>query len=304
MSSAASPPTVWACRAEAWHGVTAGLVALALAGVAAPLAAQVPYDACTDRRGRPIEGVVRNDLGWAGTAAMREGRAVIFWNEKALGTAPAPMRLFVYLHECAHHALGHLWKMPAAALEEEADCWAYQLLVDGGIARGRHIEVIEREARRSVGDDLHLGGEERVESLRRCLRARTDRRAWHASLDALAAAALDSFAFLRGKAYPGDPVGVHEALADLPGTFDCEVRFSHYTCTVFAARRADAVRRRFERLRDIIRDWLPRTWTSITRTGAGAGRHEFHAEDSRSGARLSLVARPDRITFHLSPREY
>ncbi len=280
--------------------------ALALAALALPgvLGAQVPYDGCVDRLGRPIEGVVDNQLGWAGTAAMREGRPVILWNEKALGTASGPMRLFVYLHECAHHALGHLWKLPSARNEEEADCWAYRLLVDGGIARGRHVAAIERQARTSRGDDIHLGGEARVRSLRRCLRVGTDRAAWHASLDGLARASADSFAGLRGKAFPGDPAGVHEALADVPGTFDCEVRGAVFACLVFAARRPANVRRRFDQLQRILSEWLPDTWTSVTRSGADGARRELHAEDSRSGAGFSLVAGTDRITFRFRPRQY
>ena len=280
--------------------------ALTLAALALPggLGAQVPYDGCVDRFGRPIEGVVDNQLGWAGTAAMRAGRPVILWNEKWLGSASGPMRLFVYLHECAHHALGHLWKLPSARNEEEADCWAYQLLVDGGIARGRHVAAIEREARATRGDDIHLGGEARVRSLRRCLRVGTDRAAWHASLDGLARASADSFAGLRGKAFPGDPVGVHESLLDVPGTFDCEVRDTVFACLVFAARRPADVRRRFDQLRRILEEWLPDTWTSVTRSGADGTRRELHAEDSRSGAGFSLVAGTDRIAFRFRPRQY
>ncbi|HSE27069.1 MAG TPA: hypothetical protein VLA95_02475 [Gemmatimonadales bacterium] len=280
------------------------LAALALLGGPGALRGQVPYDGCLDRFGRQIEGVVDNRLGWAGTAAMRNGNPIILWNEKALGTASGPMRLFVYLHECAHHALGHLWKLPSARNEEEADCWAYQLIVDGGIARGRHVDAIEREARLTRGDDIHLGGDARVRSLRRCLRIRTDRAAWRTSLDSLAAASADSFAGLRGKAFPGDPVGVYESLADLPGTFDCEVRDDVFACVVFAARRGVDVRRRFDQLSRIIQDWLPGTWTSITRGDAADARRELHAEDSRSGAGLSLVASADRIAFRFRPRQY
>ncbi len=283
------------------RGALGALAALALPGV---LRAQVPYDGCTDRFGRPIEGVVDNQLGWAGTATMRNGRPIILWNEKALGTASGAMRLFVYLHECAHHALGHLWKLPSARNEEEADCWAYQLLVDGGIARGRHVAAIEREARTTRGDDIHLGGEARVRSLRRCLRAGTDREAWRASLDRLAQASADSFAALRGMAFPGDPAGVHEALVDVPGTFDCEVRDAVFACLVFAARRPADVRRRFDRLRRILAEWLPDTWTSVTRADADGTRQELHAEDSRSGAGFSLVAGADRIAFRFRPRQY
>ncbi len=280
------------------------LGALAALGLPGTLRGQVPYDGCLDRRGRSIEGVVNNQLGWAGTATMREGRPVILWNEKALGTASGPMRLFVYLHECAHHALGHLWKLPSARNEEEADCWAYQLIVDGGMARGRHVDAIEREARQTRGDDIHLGGEERVRSLRRCLRIRTDRAAWRSSLDRLAEASADSFATLRGKAFPGDPVGVYESLEDLPGTFDCEVRDAIFACVVYAARHSADVRRRFDRLRGILEDWLPDTWTAVARSADSGARREFHAEDSRSGAGVSLVAGADRIAFRFRSRQY
>lgn len=288
------------------RSVPAALAALAGAALTLPgaLAAQVPWDGCVDRRGRPVENIVDNKLGWAGTAAMRAGQPVILWNEKRLGDNSGPMRLFVYLHECAHHALGHIWRPQGAALEREADCWAFRLLVDGGMARGRHITAVEREARQTIGDDIHLGGEARVESLRRCIREGTDRRAWRAALDTLAAASADSFAGLRGRPFPGDPPGVVESLTDVPGTFDCEVRPAGFACTLFASRQERDVTRRFEHLLDIVRGWLPGTWTSVARGAGSADRREFHAEDSRSGAGLSMVATEGRITFRFRPRQY
>lgn len=68
------------------------------------------------------------------------------------------------------------------AHEQEADCWAYQLLVDGGMLTGSRLEVLERDFRSFTGDALHLGGEALLNSLHACLDARTNTRQWRAML--------------------------------------------------------------------------------------------------------------------------
>jgi hypothetical protein len=101
---------------------------------------QVPFDACLDRQDRVIPGVIDNTMPYAGMATERYGQPVILWNQKSSGWLSTTEQIFIYLHECAHHTLGHLYRQPyTPAVELEADCWAIQLMVDGGMIKGRHL---------------------------------------------------------------------------------------------------------------------------------------------------------------------
>lgn len=117
-------------------------IALAVASGIAPLRAQsqVPFDACRDRRDSVIQGVVDNSIPYAGVATEQAGKPVIIWNQRTNRLLSTTEQIFIYLHECAHHTLGHLHRTPyTPAVELEADCWAIQLMVDGGMIKGRHI---------------------------------------------------------------------------------------------------------------------------------------------------------------------
>ena len=172
-------------------------------------AAQLPFDACIDRHDRPVRGIVRNDLGgFAGQATLLNGEPVIYWNADANEHISRPSQIFIYLHECAHHTLGHLWKANALKWEMEADCWAAQLMYESGMLRGQHIRVIERELRTIKGDNHHLGGDELMRALQGCLDVKTDQEAWAAALTAFTAASGDGFAAIQGQAIPPhDPSG-------------------------------------------------------------------------------------------------
>ncbi len=160
---------------------------------------------------------------WAGFATEREGKPVILWNKKTNQQLSTTDQIFIYLHECAHHTLGHLYRLPyTPTVELEADCWAIQLMVDGRMIKGRHLDVLEKSRRTTRGDAYHLGGEAHIQSLQR-------------------GRMLDSTT--------GDPV--YEALLDAPGTYDCEVVGAAVRCLVFAARKAGAAKERFERLMNI-----------------------------------------------------
>ena len=83
--------------------------------------AQVPFNACLDRQDQPIQAVVDNDLPYAGVATITvDGAPVIFYNKQALSRTSPQARRFVYLHECGHHALRHVWKDPSRLREMEA----------------------------------------------------------------------------------------------------------------------------------------------------------------------------------------
>jgi hypothetical protein len=109
------------------------------------LNAQVPFEVCQDRQGNPIAGVVDNTTPYAGIATEQNGRPVILWNQRSNAVLSRTEQIFIYLHECAHHTLGHLYRQPyTPAVELEADCWAIQLMVDGGMIKARHLELLEK----------------------------------------------------------------------------------------------------------------------------------------------------------------
>jgi hypothetical protein len=278
--------------------------ALVLLLFAAPavLEAQLPLDGCIDRADRPVRGIIRNDMAWGGMATVEKGESVIYWNQRSMGGRSRTTQIFVYLHECGHHLLGHVWKPNAAKWEQEADCWAVQLMWEGGMIAGRHLRVLEEELSRTRGDAIHLGGKKLLEALRGCLSIKTDRRAWAASLASLIAAGADSFASIRGQGIPtpSSRTGLSESLVDLPGTYDCEVtRDPAVRCTIFAAKDGDRVAERFRELERIVPAALSASWSSREGAVPAAGAvREFVAQDSTAGLQLALVATPaHRIVF-------
>ena len=282
----------------------ATLVLLLALALPATLRAQLPLDGCIDRADRPVRGIIRNDMTWAGIATVEKGESVIYWNQRLMGGRSRTTQIFVYLHECGHHLLGHVWKPNAAKWEQEADCWAVQLMWEGGMIAGRHLRVLEQELSRTRGDAIHLGGEKLLEALRGCLAIKTDRRAWAASLASFIEAGADGFASIRGQGIPAPSSrsGLHESLVDLPGTYDCEITADPAVrCTIFAAKESGQVADRFDELARIVPAALPTSWKARKARDAPEGVvRELTAEDSAAGLSLSLVATPaHRIVFRM-----
>ena len=299
--------TLISIPASGWR---TSLLATCLGAVLASTAsAQVPYEGCTDRAGRPIVGIVSDSLPYAGWATIRDGTPVIYWNPKRQYSPQGVTLVYLYLHECAHHALGHVYKWPESLeerklFERQADCWSYQLLVDGGMLSGGRRDVLERDFRDFTGDATHLGGDALMQSLQSCLAARTDRGEWHAVLSQLETGAVDWFQAIRRRPLAEDPV-VSEARTNVPGTYDCEIRANaSYVCLIFAARDENRVDRRFEKVSGIVRDWLSTEWTFNTLEAPAPGqRRVFMAERSDNGMRITLVATEDRkIWFIMRPK--
>jgi hypothetical protein len=265
--------------------------------LAPPLAAQTPFEACRDRDDRLIPGVVDTTVKYAGLATIRDGRPIIVWNAKANQHLTDTEQIFIYLHECAHHRLGHLYeKGNDRRWELEADCWAIQLMVDGGMIKGRHLASLERSRRSVPGDRAHLGGEAHLRSLRDCLQVRTDRRAWGAALDTLLHSAADDFQSSRGRVLDSLATPpVYESKYGTPGTYDCEMVGRAVRCPVFASRAAGAAEGRYARLVAILGRWLPPGWTSTEREQDGG--KVWLAQDSQTGTIVSLVQSGSRVHF-------
>jgi hypothetical protein len=285
--------------------VTALLAALAVLA-AGPAAAQIPFDGCIDRSDRPVRGIIDNTMGWAGTATELNGESVIYWNQAANARASRATQIFIYLHECGHHTLGHIWKPQAARWELEAECWAVQLMWEGGMIQGRHLRRIEEELSTYRGDATHLGGSARRQSLGDCIDVKTDRKAWAEALTSLLHASDDRFASIQGQAVPrpSSRTGIYESEVDLPGTYDCEIaRDRAVRCVVFAARDRKRVEERFAVLTRIIGSWLPPGWRAAAAVPADTGIvREYAAADTAGAERLRLTATSaNRIAFVMHP---
>jgi hypothetical protein len=265
--------------------------------VARHLEGQVPFGACRDRDDRPIPAVVDNTMADAGEAVERDGHPIILWNARDNARLSQTEQIFIYLHECAHHVLGHLYHRGTEARDElEADCWAIELMVDEGIIKSRHLAVLERSRETVRGDETHLGGEAHVRSLEQCLSTRTDAKAWAAALDTVVVAARDSFGTRRGRLLDAmSTPQVYEALLDVPGTYDCEIVGAAFRCTVFAARTAGPAEGRYHRLLKILRGWLPAGWTATERAGEDGTNRTFLAQEDRTGTLLTLALTGARV---------
>jgi hypothetical protein len=273
------------------------LLLLVSLGLARPAAGQVPFDACQDRDGHPIPVVIDDDMAEAGMAMLRNERPVIVWNARLNARLTRTEQLFIYLHECAHHTLVHLYHPQVDTRDEtEADCWAIQLMTDGGMIKPRHLAELEASRRTVRGDATHLGGEAQVRSFAQCLALRTDPRAWAAALDTVTREAGDSFAARRGRLL--DSVGtplVYEALVDVPGTYDCEVVGIALRCLVFAARKEKAAAERYRKLVAIVRSWLPVGWTATEPAVVQEGERTFLAQDGLRGTLITVAQSGARV---------
>ncbi len=125
--------------------------------------------ACHDFRNRVVNFVEVDQLGDAGRAEFIWGSGpVVMTDPELMKTFPVALQVFFKLHECGHHALGHLLA-PSGRSEREADCWA--------IAQGHALGVFDRAAieswrhyfSTSLGDvNGHLPGPVRVDFLLSC----------------------------------------------------------------------------------------------------------------------------------------
>jgi len=246
--------------------------------------AQVPFKTCFDRQDQPIQAVVDNGLPYAGVATITaDGVPVIFYNKQALSRTSPQARHFVYLHECGHHALRHVWKDPSRLREMEADCWAVQQMVEQGLIKKRKVDELQAE----IGMSRGLG------TLKGCVDVKTDQDLWRRSLDLLTLAGAHKFDAIRG-----DPIveayerGFFESTLDLPGIFNCELTPEEsFSCEIFNGRDEKAALKHYDKVLPIIQSWLTGDWLTFERVRARPTElRRFVAQDIQSGSLIILVA--------------
>ena len=84
-----------------------------------PAAGQITYDGCQDPPELPVASVPAYQLPNVAQASRANGAPVIYYNPNVLAWFQPVTRLFWYMHECAHHALGHTIGMAFPPIMEQ-----------------------------------------------------------------------------------------------------------------------------------------------------------------------------------------
>lgn len=93
----------------------------------------------------------------------------IKYNPKGTAWVSEKTRLFVLAHECAHHALSHLYTEMNPGKEQQADCWALATLQKRELITSDDVSDIQRDvAAIAKGDSTHLSGAQRANNLQWC----------------------------------------------------------------------------------------------------------------------------------------
>lgn len=281
----------------------AALVVLAVR----PLRAQIPFNNCYDRADRLVPGEVHNDLGiYGGMAMLKGGHPVIYWNQQSMEHSSKAFQVYLYMHECAHVRLRHIYKHEETPdIEQQADCWALQLLFDGGMLDGPSAGVLESEIRTMPGDAMHDRGEVILRRASACRAARTDADQWRPILDSLARLAPDSFKAIRGTRISEVTNRIDfEANLGTPGVFDCDLDGGTvYRCLLFATLSQGSARRAYGATVKILKKWFPSGWSDLERKDPNPGiEKELDAQDGRTGTTFTLaLTNGGRLWFIAAP---
>jgi len=123
-------------------------IAASLLAAATLADAQTLAISCADAAGRPVRPVPRTNGIIAKAAVDADGRRVIESDSRQIDGVAAQQHLFVYAHECAHHALGHDVSQPFTATEEQsADCQAVQMLMRRAGVTSNDIMLLQTKFR-------------------------------------------------------------------------------------------------------------------------------------------------------------
>jgi len=126
---------------------------------------------CTDYRGQSVPTLYTTDIDDGAKARQTDDGPVILANQAVLSHFSEVMNTFVYAHECAHHALGHLkHRTSNRQIEQAADCWAARTLMHNGWFDAQDLRqvqwVIEQYGKQ---DAVHPQPHLRAKNLMRCL---------------------------------------------------------------------------------------------------------------------------------------
>ncbi|WP_146204206.1 hypothetical protein [Massilia glaciei] len=134
--------------------------------------AQVTYEGCNDIRNMPVASISDYSVQDIAVAMLApNGTPQIRYNQNVLVSVAPQTRVFFYMHECGHHALGHNFGTThPLRMEQDADCFAIQTMVKNRMVNASDIRVIQADLySRARGDWSHLPGPMRAINLGRCL---------------------------------------------------------------------------------------------------------------------------------------
>jgi len=123
---------------------------------------------CYDFRGALVRTLKTQQLGDVGRASIIARMPVISLDTDRLAVLPDKLQKFFYMHECAHHVLGHVLR-PTLQSERDADCWSINYGRWAGIFTRKDVEGFGPYLATSRGSPFgHLPGPEREAYLLAC----------------------------------------------------------------------------------------------------------------------------------------
>ncbi len=134
--------------------------------------AQVPRTiTCNDVSGRPVTPVQVMNGTIAKATTDQNGRRVIEYDPRPLDGISSQEQLFVYAHECGHHALGHDSRAPLdISQEQDADCYGIRSLISRVGVTDYDVGILEANMRDlSTANARHFPWRPRAYNLQDCL---------------------------------------------------------------------------------------------------------------------------------------
>jgi hypothetical protein len=123
---------------------------------------------CYDYRGAVVRTLMTTELGDVGRASIIARMPIISLDSDRMRSLPPKMQVFFFMHECAHHVLGHVIR-PTLESEREADCWSINYGRWAGLLARADVEAFAPYFARSNGSRFgHLPGPERQAYLLTC----------------------------------------------------------------------------------------------------------------------------------------
>ncbi len=123
---------------------------------------------CADSRGRPVQTYETSGLGDVARSELYGRIPVITVDKEVMASLSGKLQIFFYLHECAHHALGHMYA-PEPNSENEADCWSIKTGRDQSYFNLSDILAFANRIMASPGSARgHLPGPERMAYMLEC----------------------------------------------------------------------------------------------------------------------------------------
>ncbi len=124
--------------------------------------------ACADFRGRPVQTYETSGLGDVARSTLYGRIPVITVDVEVMASLSGKLQIFFYLHECAHHVLGHMFA-PQPESEKEADCWSIKTGRDQSYFNLADVMSFTNRIMSSPGSARgHLPGRERMAHLLEC----------------------------------------------------------------------------------------------------------------------------------------